>query len=111
MNEHTTTDCLLFPDIFDRPLVAKFDQQQGSSDGGAILLKAAERRLGLTSALAAGLRDDRQPGKVQHELRELITQRVMAIALGYEDANDAAGWLVIRSTSCWLVGIPWTARI
>jgi hypothetical protein len=90
LNEHTTTDCLLFPDIFDRPVVAKFDQRQGSSDGGAILLKAAERRLALTSALAAGLRDDRQPGKVQHELRELITQRVMAIALGYEDANDAA---------------------
>jgi Transposase DDE domain group 1 len=90
LTEHTTTDCLLFPDIFERPVVAKFDQQQGSSDGGAILLKAAERRLGLTSALAAGLRDDRQPGKVQHELRELITQRVMAIALGYEDANDAA---------------------
>ena len=55
-----------------------------------VLLQAAERRLGLTSALAACLRDDRQPGKVQHELRELITQRVMAIALGYEDANDAA---------------------
>jgi hypothetical protein len=73
-------------------VVAKFDQRQGSSDGGAILLHAAERRLGLTSALAAGLRDDRQPGKVQHELRELITQRVMAIAWGYEDANDAA-WL------------------
>ncbi|MGA8103172.1 MAG: IS1380 family transposase [Candidatus Acidiferrales bacterium] len=71
-------------------MVAKFDQQQGSSDGGAILLKAAERRLGLTSALAVGLRDDRQPGKVRHELHELITQRVMALALGYEDANDAA---------------------
>jgi hypothetical protein len=90
LNELTTTDCLLFPDIFDRPVVAKFDQRQGSSDGGAVLLKAAERRLGLTSALAAGLRDDRQAGKVQHELRELIAQRVMAIALGYEDANDAA---------------------
>ena len=90
MREHTTTECLLFPDIFDRAVVAKFDQRQGSSDGGAILLKAAERRLGLTSALAACLKDDRQPGKVQHELRELITQRVMAIALGYEDANDAA---------------------
>ena len=90
MSEHTTTECLLFPDIFDRPVVAKFDQRQGSSDGGAILLKAAERRLGLTAALAAGLRDDRQHGKVQHELSELITQRVMAIALGYEDANDAA---------------------
>lgn len=71
-------------------MVAKFDQRQGSSDGGAILLKAAERRLGLTSALAACLRDDRESGKVRHELSELITQRVMAIALGYEDANDAA---------------------
>jgi hypothetical protein len=90
LNEHTTTDCLLFPDIFDRPVVAKFDQRQGSSDGGAILLKAAERRLGLTSALAACLRDDRESGKVRHELSEVITQRVMAIALGYEDANDAA---------------------
>jgi DDE family transposase len=90
LTEHTTTECLLFPDIFDRPVVAKFDQRQGSSDGGAILLKAAERRLGLTSALGACLRDDRQPGKVQHALSELITQRVMAIALGYEDANDAA---------------------
>ena len=90
MPEHTTTDCLLFPDILDRPVVAKFDQRQGSSDGGAILLKAAERRLGLVSALTACLRDDRQPGKVQHALSELITQRVMAIALGYEDANDAA---------------------
>jgi hypothetical protein len=90
LNEHTTTECLLFPDIFDLPVIAKFDQQQGSSDGGAILLQAAERRLGLTSALAGCLKDDRQSGKVQHELRELITQRVMAIALGYEDANDAA---------------------
>lgn len=71
-------------------MVAKFDQRQGSSDGGAILLQAAERRLGLTSALRGCLRDDRQAGKVQHELQELITQRVMAIALGYEDANDAA---------------------
>jgi hypothetical protein len=90
LSEHTITECLLFLDIFDRPVVAKFDQRQGSSDGGAILLKAAEQQLGLTSALAAGLRDDRQASKVQHELRALITQRVMALALGYEDANDAA---------------------
>ena len=90
MNEHTTTECLLFPDIFDRPVVAKFDERQGSSDGGAVLLKAADRRLGLTEALAACLEDGRQPGKVRHELQELLTQRVMAIACGYEDANDAA---------------------
>ncbi len=90
MTEHTTTECLLFPDIFDRPVVAKFDHQQGSSDGGAILLKAANQRLGLTSALAACLQEERQPGKILHEIEELLTQRVMGIALGYEDANDAA---------------------
>ena len=90
MNEHTTAECLLFPDIFDRPVVAKFDERQGSSDGGAVLLKAADRRLGLTAALAACLEDERQPGKVRHELHELLTQRIMAIACGYEDANDAA---------------------
>lgn len=90
MTEHTTTECLLFPDIFDRPVMARFDEQQGSSDGGAILLKAADRRLGLTTALAACLEDERQAGKIRHELQELLTQRIMAIACGYEDANDAA---------------------
>jgi hypothetical protein len=90
MAEHITTECLLFPGIFDRPVVAKFDQPQGSSDGGAVLLKAADRRLGLTAALAECLEDERQPGKIRHELSELLTQRVMAIACGYEDANDAA---------------------
>ena len=91
MTEHTTTQCLLFPDIFDRLVVAKFDQRQGSSDGGAVLLKAADQRLGLTSSLAACLKDERQAGKIWHEIEELLTQRVMGIALGYEDANDAAG--------------------
>jgi len=90
LTEHTTTQCLLFPDILDRPVVAKFDQRQGSSDGGAVLLKAADQRLGLTSCLAACLKDERQPGKIWHEIEELLTQRVMGIALGYEDANDAA---------------------
>ena len=76
MNEHTTTECLLFPEIFDRPVVAQFDQSQGSSDGGAVLLKAADRGLGLTAALATCLKDDRQEGKVRHELEELLTQRI-----------------------------------
>ena len=90
MSEHTTTQCVLFPGIFNRPVVAKFDQSQSSSDGGAVLLKAADRELGLTAALAACLKDDRQAAKIDHELDELLTQRVMAIACGYEDANDAA---------------------
>ena len=71
-------------------MVAKFDQRQGSSDGGAILLRAADRGLGLTTALASALEDKRQSKKIKHELSELLTQRVMAIACGYPDTNDAA---------------------
>jgi len=88
--ENTTTQCVLFPGIFERPIIAKFDQPQSSSDGGAILLQAADQRLGLTAALAACLEDERQAGKIDHEVEELLRQRIMAIACGYEDANDAA---------------------
>lgn len=90
MPDPTTTQCVLFPELFDRPVVARFDQHHGSSDGGAILLKAADARLRLTERLAACLPDDRQPGKILHEMTELFRQRVYAIACGYPDANDAA---------------------
>jgi len=90
LSEHNTTQCVLFPGIFQLPVVAKFDQRQGSSDGGAILLRAADRGLGLTTALASALEDKRQSKKIKHELSELLTQRVMAIACGYPDTNDAA---------------------
>jgi hypothetical protein len=80
----------LFPDLLSKPLVAKFDQPHASSDSGAILLRAADRRLGLTETLSKRLSDDRQAGKIVHDLDELLRQRVFAIACGYPDANDAA---------------------
>jgi len=73
-----------------QPVVARFDQPHASSDGGAVLLKALDDRLGVTERLAASLIDDRQPGKVQHEVIELVRQRVYGIACGYADCNDAA---------------------
>jgi len=85
-----TAECLLFPEIFAKPAVVQFDQQQGSSDGGAMLLKAAEGRYGLIGSLAGCLEDKRQAGKVDHSLRELLAQRVFSIACGYADANDSA---------------------
>ena len=90
MFDDSTTQCLLFPEIFNKPAVLQFDQRNGSSDGGAILLKAADRRYGLIEALAGCLRDKRQAGKVDHSLRELLAQRVFSIACGYPDANDSA---------------------
>jgi hypothetical protein len=80
----------LFPEIFSKPSVLQFDQRQGSSDGGAILLKAAERRYGLIGGLAGCLEDKRQAGKIDHSLPELLAQRVFSIACGYPDANDSA---------------------
>jgi len=90
VSDDSTTQCWLFPDIVPKPVVARFDQRQGSSDGGALLLKAADRRYGLIAGLASCLRDERQPGKIDHTLEELLAQRVFAIACGYADANDAA---------------------
>src|SRR6266446_9130636 len=81
---------MLFPDVFDKPTVVSFDQRQGSSDGGAILLKAAERRYSLIGGLSGCLEDNRQAGKIDHSLRELLAQRVFSIACGYPDANDSA---------------------
>lgn len=88
--DFTTTPCPLFPDLFDRPLTVTFDVPNASSDGGALLLKAADRQLGLLSRLSGALIDGRQQSKVRHGLTEMLSQRVYGLALGYEDANDAA---------------------
>ena len=85
-----STQSVLFPELFGKPLLACFDRPHASSDGGAILLKAADRRLGLMDALAECLIEARDPIKVRHGLDELLAQRVFGLACGYEDANDAA---------------------
>ena len=90
MTDPTTTQCWLFPDLLDKPVVAQFDQEHSSSDGGALLLKAADRRLGLIDALSHCLPDKREAGKVTHELTELVSQRVYGLACGYANCNDAA---------------------
>ena len=52
---------------FETRVVVKFDAEHASSDGGAVLLKAVDRQLGVTAAVTHCLRDRRQPGKVQLE--------------------------------------------
>jgi len=91
-NEPTIAQPVRFPDLFDRPLVAAFDQPAASSDGGAVLVKAVDRRLGLTARLAACLTDARVPGRITHGLADLLAQRVFGLACGYADGNDA-DWL------------------
>jgi hypothetical protein len=90
LTDSIATECFLFPEVFAKPVVMEFDQQQGSSDGGAVLLKAAERRYGLVARMAGALPDERQAGKVDHSREDLFAQRVFSIACGYPDANDSA---------------------
>ena len=80
MSDDSTTQRLLFPGIFHKPVMAQFDQREGSSDGGALLLKAADRHYGLVAGLASCLREERQAGKVDHSLRELVGQRVFSLS-------------------------------
>jgi hypothetical protein len=86
------TDCkdqpLLFQDLGSRQVVADFSGGTLSTDGGALLLRQADQRLGLSRALAACFADQRDPRFVDHQLHELLAQRVVALALGYEDLND-----------------------
>ena len=72
-----------------KQITADFEGGDIASDGGAILLAEADRKLGLTSKLAACLRDARDPAKVRHSDTEMVAQRVYQIACGYEDCNDA----------------------
>ena len=89
MTTDTVPQAVLFPDLFDKPLFAKFNQEQASSDGGAVLLKAAERVYGLVKAFARCLSDKRAPEKIRHTLADLIGQRIFGIACGHPDCNDA----------------------
>ncbi|TAK52157.1 MAG: hypothetical protein EPO25_14365 [Gammaproteobacteria bacterium] len=90
MRDDSTRRGVLFSDLCGRPLVATFDQEHGSLDGGAILLQVCDRRLGLTKALIDGIDDRRQAGKVRHAVGDLLRQRQYAIACGYPDGNDAS---------------------
>lgn len=80
-----------FPRRCGRRVEADFAGGDISSNGGALLLSASDRRLGLLSGLARRLDDRRQAVKVDHRLLPLLRQRVYAVALGYEDVNDHDG--------------------
>lgn len=84
------TQRLIFPELFSKPIHYKFDEPHSSSDGGALLLKAADQKLQLSAALAACLVDGRQSAKVKHSITDLLRQRIYGLASGYADANDAA---------------------
>jgi len=77
-----------FPAVRGKKLTAAFDGGRITSDGGVMLLSAAERRLGLADRLAAVIRDPRDPDRITHSLADILRARIFAIACGYEDGDD-----------------------
>jgi Transposase DDE domain group 1 len=72
-----------------KSLMARFDGGQLSSDGGLLALREVERRLGIAARLAACIDDPRAPERVRHGLADILRFRMLMIAAGYEDGNDA----------------------
>ena len=77
-----------FPAIQRKKLTAAFDGGRLTSDGGVLLLAAAERRIGIAERLARLIADPRNPLLVTHTVADILRARMLAVARGYEDADD-----------------------
>jgi len=88
----STTDCkdqgLLFPELTNRTVVVDFKAGHVSSDGGAVLLGRLDRSQGYLRRFVGCFVDHRNEELIEHELLELMRQRIFGLALGYEDLND-----------------------
>jgi len=87
-----STECnakpVRFSSLNRKNIVADFRGGTLTSDGGALLLREVDRRLGLIDQMAECLADPRDPAKIKHDQRTMLAQRIFGIALGYEDLND-----------------------
>jgi len=80
------------PAVRRKKLTVDFYGGNQSSDAGLLLLRGAEKKIGVCARLAGAMRDRRDPIRVRHAMFELVSARVLAIACGYEDGNDL-DWL------------------
>lgn len=83
-----TADSMNFGRLGRRAIEANFQGGAISSDGGLVLLRQVDRRIGLSKAVADVLHDPRDPDRIIHPLRDLIAQRLYGLCCGYEDLND-----------------------
>jgi hypothetical protein len=75
-------------EVEKKKVEVQFSLEKTSSDGGLLLLKEIENQTGIISRLSGCIQDTRHQSYVQHEIKTMLSQRIMQIAAGYEDAND-----------------------
>jgi hypothetical protein len=88
MQTECSADQFGFAPVEKHLVVAKFDGGKITSDAGALLLGHADRSIRLIERFAQCFRDARNQALIEHEVKTLVGQRVIGIALGYEDLND-----------------------
>jgi hypothetical protein len=76
--------------VLNKPLVARFDGGHLSSDAGVLVLREIEQRPGIAGRLAGCIADPRDQTQILHTVTGLIQFRMLMIASGYEDGNDAS---------------------
>ena len=112
MPTHCIPPLFEFAPVENRSVIASFDGGRITTDAGALLLGAADRVIGLTRRFAVCFNDSRNSDFVEHSVQTLVTQRIVGIALGYEDLIDhdelrhdpvmaiLAGKLTARRSDC-----------
>ncbi len=88
MPTQCNVDKFAFGRVAGRRVEAAFDGGVITSDAGALLLGRLDQAIGLIERLSSCLTDGRDPDLIEHALPTLLRQRVIGIALGYEDLND-----------------------
>jgi hypothetical protein len=83
-----TQESFNFPDVKKRTVEVNFQGGDITSDGGVMLLRQVDKRIGLSKAVAQALEDNRRQASCKHDSLALLRQRVYALACGYEDLND-----------------------
>ena len=96
MQTECTPEQLEFLSLGRREIIGRFDGGRLTSDGGGLLLREVDARIGLMERVAGCFKDYRNPESIEHGVRELVAQRIYGVALGYEDLNDHD---VLRSDS------------
>jgi len=113
------TECseTLFPfeAHFSRQVVAQFEGSWLTTEGGSLLLRQADRKIGMLRRVAGCFTDYRQPERIEHRLEEMLAQRIYGLALGYEDLNDHEQLRQDRFWECWpgsaISESPWPGKV
>ena len=97
-----TPTTMEFSPLNRKKIEASFTGGSIGSDGGILLLRELDKRLGLTKKISRQIKDTRHPSYIQHSIETLLKQRVYAIACGYEDVNDHDQ---LRQDHCFQLGV------